>query len=166
MERAFRIATLGFGWVVGMVVIAWAIVSMRHDAAKEERERIRDEAQAGREDRREAREKDREKDLAALKPKPGEVLTLSSANAYHATVTMTNASSDDVRRACFIATVTHKQTGLTAKSVEVCSGAIAPRSTLTVDAPFQVGAIEKLCTDPVKGFTWDVCSLEIAAPPN
>ena len=125
--------------------------AIMHDAKA-----LADEAQA----KAEAAERERK----AI-PKIGEMEDLSFANADGAHVTMTNMG-DDVLYNCMRGVVTSKATRNTTRSVAVCTGAVQPHSTVTLDAPFRVGAVRELCSGKPDAFgnrhvDWDLCGFEL-----
>lgn len=165
MGKNLAAATRVFVWLVGLAALVFMAWSAKREIARGERETAaadRDKAREARElarDKREADERD------ASTPREGALLSDANSNAYRAEITATNTSAHEVRYGCAVATVTHKKTGLQAKSLVVCTGPVRPHSSVTLDAPYAAGAVEHLCKDDGGSFTWDVCTFEITKAP-
>ncbi len=64
--------------------------------------------------------------------------------------------------------MTDQGTSKTTETVEVCSGNLAPHSTVTLVAPYVVGAVEDLCSSTKqtyfgerKELDWDLCTFDV-----
>ena len=96
--------------------------------------------------------------------KGSSLLTMtSSATGDHASITLTNITSSRVY-ACMRGVVTNTVSRATLASHTVCTGEMAPRSTVHLVAPFRVGAVQDLCFKTIgetKILDWSKCTFEI-----
>lgn len=97
-------------------------------------------------------------------PQPGQLEQSAYTNAQAAHVTLTNLNAFTVE-ACVRGVVTSRA-GERAQSVAVCTGEMKPRTTVAIEAPYRVGAVEKICSGPADRFgmthiEWDRCSFEL-----
>lgn len=96
-------------------------------------------------------------------PRPGKLETSSYTNAEAAHVTITNLNAFDVE-SCFRAVVTREDVaGGRVESVPVCTGLMKPRTTIVLQAPYRIGAVEALCPADNDRFNlrridWSKCS--------
>lgn len=102
--------------------------------------------------------------LAATAVRDGKTEELAYTNAEAAHVTVTNLNRFPVE-ACVRAIVEGPAHGRV-ESVAVCTGEMKPRTTQVLVAPYQIGAVEKLCAgEPDRlGYTtvdWKKCSFTI-----
>lgn len=85
-------------------------------------------------------------------------------NASAAHVTITNDTTVPAA-ACIVAVVHRKAGSDQARSIKACSGPIAPTSTVTIEAPYHVGAVEELCGKSgafgVRTVDWDLCTFDV-----
>ena len=79
----------------------------------------------------------------------------TSAEAAHLTFTNRFGSS---RHACVRPVVTQNSGTGRVEGVIVCTGAMAPYSTITLDSPYPVGAVRKMCSTSLGTLDWDRCS--------
>lgn len=94
-------------------------------------------------------------------PRPGKLEQSSYTNGEAAHVTLTNLNAFDVE-SCFRAVVTAKAGGRVT-SVPVCTGAMKPRTTIVLEAPYEIGAVEALCPAEsdrfnIRRIDWSKCS--------
>lgn len=76
----------------------------------------------------------------------GEVEMSSYTNAHSAHFTFTNLNGFPAE-ACVRGVVRPKgKAGPTAESAPVCTGELKPRTTVVLEAPYRVGAVESLCS--------------------
>jgi hypothetical protein len=102
---------------------------------------------------------------AAPKPSPeiGEISEQVYTNATSAHFTFTNLNAFSAET-CVKGIVRPKGAlGPTAESVAVCTGEMKPRTTVVLEAPYRVGAIEALCSGETDRFgnsrlDWGKCS--------
>jgi hypothetical protein len=139
------------GWVASTV---WGIVR----ELKHEQKAIADEAQA----KAEALEKEAR---ATARPGSMERSTFTNGEAAHFTLTNT---SDAPLFQWLRGVVEGKSDGHKAKSVVVCSGDVRPHSTVTLEAPYRVGAVQELCQgkpDPYghRYIDWTLCTFDVEA---
>jgi hypothetical protein len=100
---------------------------------------------------------------AAVTRTDGEFKQSASTSADAAHVTLTNLNSWTMST-CVTAVVTSIKTRTTVRSVPVCTGEVKPRTTVTLEAPYSVGAIKELCPDTTNTFRavdWDKCTFDL-----
>lgn len=87
----------------------------------------------------------------------------SYAQAEAAHITVTN-DGHATTWACFKAVISAHGGGSVA-SVPVCTGDIKPHSTVTIEAPFEIGAVAKLCpnedSNSIRAVDWSKCSFTL-----
>lgn len=101
---------------------------------------------------------------ATLDPAAFESSSYTNANAAH--ITLTNLKAYPLQT-CIRGVIRTK--GMKAERIEtvaVCSGEVKPRSTVVLEAPWHVGAVEKLCSGEPDRFgnthlEWDRCSYDL-----
>lgn len=94
-------------------------------------------------------------------------ITQSSATASEASVTLTNLNAFPVY-ACLQGKVTNRA-GNSAETLAVCTGDMAPHSTVHLVAPFKVGAVLDLCnkSGPLgKTLDWSDCTFDMVDRTN
>jgi len=90
----------------------------------------------------------------------------ASTNAVAAHVTLTNTTGS-TRYACFRGVVKRTNgTSAPAYSAAVCSGDLKPHSSISLEAPYDPGAVEKLCSGQpnsfgVRSLDWDLCTFDL-----
>ena len=137
------------GWVGSTV---WGIVrDLKHDQKV-----LADEAQA----KADALEKEAK---ATAHPGPLEYSAYTNGEAAH--LTFTNLGPLPVYQ-CVRGVVESKATGNTTKSIEVCTGAVKSHSTVVLEAPYRIGAVQELCQgkpDPFgnRRIDWTLCGFEM-----
>ncbi len=91
-------------------------------------------------------------------PQEAKIPNQSYANISGAHFTFTNQSQRQVY-SCVAGVLTDIATKRSLKTQVVCTGAMAPYSTVTVDAHFP-GAIDDVCSDARGNLSWDGCTFE------
>jgi hypothetical protein len=88
----------------------------------------------------------------------------TSASEAHLTLTNTTPTT---RFACFRGVV-KATSGRSAPvySAEVCSGDLKPHTTISLEAPYEPGAVDKICDSPEDRFglrriDWDLCTFTV-----
>jgi hypothetical protein len=87
------------------------------------------------------------------------MLTQAVTNAMAAHVTFTNMQGFTMH-SCFKGIVVNKWSGEKVESIVVCSGDVKPHSTVTVEAPYSPGEVERICRDENSrfgGVSWERC---------
>lgn len=84
-----------------------------------------------------------------------------SSTADDAHFVLTNGH-DRMAMACVKGVVTSKATGTKVESIVVCTGLVAPYTTVDLRAPYRVGAVLEICNEPHpifgKRLDWSKCS--------
>lgn len=101
---------------------------------------------------------------AAATPRPGKIDNSAYTNASAAHVTLTNLNLYPVKM-CVKGVITPRGGG-PIESVPVCTGEMRPHTTIVLEAPYHVGAVEKACSsEPDRlGLThldWSRCDFEM-----
>lgn len=142
------------GIIIGLMWFAHMVWSSAHTIAQEARE-ASDAA------------KRRAAELDGL-AKPGKLIYRASSSAQAANITLTN-KEQFARYMCVKGVIASKKTGVKTESVEVCSGDLKPFTTVTLQAPYNPGAVHDLCSKTVfkpyigetEEFDWDLCTFDI-----
>jgi hypothetical protein len=144
------------------VFVAHTIWSARRELDRDAREMSRDEREIARDMHAAEREQ-----LAVAKPGP--ITYRASTSAVAAQITLTNLLDNVTRYACVRGVVERKGSSKTTETVEVCSGDLKPHSTVTLIAPYTVGAVEEMCSTTKqtyfgdrKELDWDLCNFDIS----
>lgn len=71
---------------------------------------------------------------------------------------------------CRLGVVQRISTGKTIRSATICTGAMAPRSTVAIYAPYPVGAVKAMCNGQADRYgnqfvDWDLCTFTTEAVP-
>lgn len=160
IERVVLLVAAVFVSMASLAVLVFGITAFNRDHARDDRERARDD----REDQRDKREKARDQREAdrddERKGKRAVLQWEVRGSLSESYVTFTNFDANEHRFMCGVATVTNKRTSVSAKSTEVCSGQLAPHTTANVLLSFPVASLEHTCTDPEKGFSFEVCAID------
>ena len=101
-------------------------------------------------------------------PKQGDVQDSAYSDAQAAHITITNLTSG-VRYWCVKAVVSPVQGTGRVESVPVCSGDVAPHTTVTLTAPYPPGKVFDMCSSAGRygrEMDWSNCSFDLEPIPN
>jgi hypothetical protein len=100
--------------------------------------------------------------MGAVATPYGKLDTSASTNAMGAHVTLTNTTTT-TRFACFRGVV-KRANGASAPvySATVCSGDLKPHTTIALEAPYDPGAVERICSaEGTHSIDWDLCTFDL-----